>query len=274
MKGENGKDRPAALSNLLYMMRYAVKYVPGYFAALIAQTLLNALWMVFTSTLFLKMLFDAIDDDTDFSRIFAVVAAVAVLRIVLILFDKWVKNLCRPGAELTLHEKMQGELYEKVRMLDFGLYDSPGFYDNFIWTIRESDTRVLSMLDTCCSFLSSLVSSVGIFAVFLSIDVFAAFAVLAVSIANYFQNKKLNGLRYEKAMARNKITRRKEYAGRVFGRREYAKEMRMGGIADLMQENYRKAADDDIACLKSMRLASCLDRLRHQYWSAVCSRSS
>lgn len=101
------------------------------------------------------------------------------------------QDLCRPGAELTLHERMQGELYEKVRKL----------------------------------------SSAGILAVFLSIDVFAALAVPAVGAANYFLNKKLNGLRYERAMARNRITRRKEYAGRVFGRREYAMEMRMGGFA-------------------------------------------
>ncbi len=250
MKKVNKKDCPAAPANLLYMMRYAARYVPGYFAALIARTLLNALWTVFASTLFLKMLFDAIESNADFTRIFAVVAAVAVLRIALILFDKWVQDMCRPKAELTLHEKMQGELYEKALKLDFGLYDSPEFYDNFIWTIRESDTRVMSMLDACSGFLASLLSAAGILAAFLSIDVFAAITVLAVGIANYFLNKKLNGLRYEKAMERNKIIRRKEYSGRVFGRMEYAKEMRMGGLAGLMQENYRKAADDDVACLK------------------------
>ncbi len=250
MKKENDKDRSAAPANLLYMIRYAARYIPGYCAALIARTLLNALWTVFASTLFLKMLFDAIEGDADFRWIIAAVTAVAVLRIMLILFDKWVQDLCRPKAELTLHEKMQGELYEKALELDFALYDSPEFYDNFIWTIRESDTRVMSMLDACSGFLSSLVSAAGILAVFLSIDVLAALTVLAVGIANYFLNKKLNGLRYEKAIERNRITRRKEYAGRVFGRMEYAKEMRMGGIANLMQENYRKAADDDIACLK------------------------
>ncbi len=250
MKKRNGKDRPAALANLLYMMGYAARYVPGYFAALIARTALNALWTVFASTLFLKMLFDAIEGDTDFPRIFTAVMAVAVLRIALIIFDQWVLDLCRRGAELTLHERMQGELYEKALRLDFGLYDSPEFYDNFIWTIRESDARVMSMLDACSGFLSSLISAAGILAVFLSIDVFAALTVLAVGIANYFLNKKLNRLRYEKAMARNNITRRKEYAGRIFGRMEYAKEMRIGGIAGLLQENYRKAADDDIACLK------------------------
>lgn len=250
MKKENGKNRPAALANLLYMMRYAVRYVPGYSAALTAQTLLNALWMVFESTLFLKMLFDAIEGGVDFLQIFFAVTAVAVLRVALIIFDKWVQDLCRPRAELTLHERMQSELYEKALKLDFGLYDSPEFYDNFIWTIRESDTRVMSMLDACSGFLSSLISAAGILAVFLSIDMFAALTVLAVGIANYFLNKKLNGLRFEKAMARNNIIRRKEYACRIFGRMEYAKEMRMGGIAGLLQENYRNAADDDVACLK------------------------
>ena len=71
-------------------------------------------------------------------------------RMVLTLYGKWLANVYRPNANLKLHERMQTKLYEKALQLDLASYDNTEFYNDFIWAIRESDTRAVKVLTDVC----------------------------------------------------------------------------------------------------------------------------
>ena len=48
----------------------------------------------------------------------------------------------------------------------------------------------------------------------------------------------------------NPITRKLDYFTRVFYQNEYAKELRMGNMGALLQEDYEQTAEGKIACAK------------------------
>lgn len=50
----------------------------------------------------------------------------------------------------------------------------------------------------------------------------------------------------------NPITRKLDYFTRVFYQNEYAKELRMGNMGALLQEDYEQTAEEKIACAKNM----------------------
>ena len=145
---------------------------------------------------------------------------------------------------------MQTKLYEKALQLDLASYDNTEFYNDFIWAIRESDTRAVKVLTDVCSLCSCVITLVGMGAVFAAIDWMAALVVLASSVLGFFVRTKANQIRYAKAKEMNPITRKLDYFTRVFYQNEYAKELRMGNMGALLQEDYEQTAEEKIACAK------------------------
>ena len=224
------------VTKIFYMIRYIWKYTPCYMGILLLQVLGNALWDILVGMLFLKYLFDAIEAGADYSEILYRAVIVMVYRLILILYGKWIENIYRPKANLKLHEGMQTELYQKARKLDLAYYDNPDFYNQFIWAIHESDTRAVKIMSNLSDLLSSMISLLGMSAVFLAIDWIAALAVLVSSALSFFIRIKANKIKYQKMEEMKPLVRKTDYITRVFYQGDFAKELRMGDMVKILQD--------------------------------------
>lgn len=245
---KNGEQ--ISMKNVLFLLKYVQKYTPGYLAAELFLVIGNSVWDILVGMLYVKYLFDALETGISYGQVLTVTFCMIVYRMVLTFYGKWLANIYRPKANLKLHEKMQAELYEKACQLDLASYDNTEFYNEFIWAIRESDTRAVKILNDVCSFCSCVITLVGMGAVFAAIDWMAALVVLISSVLGFFVRTKANQIRYAKAKEMNPITRKLDYFTRVFYQGEYAKELRMGGMGTLLQEDYEQTAEQKIACAK------------------------
>ena len=190
------------VKNLRFMLKYAFKYTPSYPFITLCEAFGRAAWHII-GILFTKYVFDAIEAGVKFQTVLFWILLVAGYNAVFELFNKWRLEVYLPKIQLALHEGVQGELYQKARALDQACYDDPEFYNDFIWAIRQSDSRVSYVMGHMELLLNRLVSSVVILGVLISIDVIVAI-VLLVSIALSFVIKnKLNQLRYNKELEMN-----------------------------------------------------------------------
>lgn len=245
---KNGKQ--ISMKSVLLLLKYVRKYTPGYLALELLLVIGNSAWDILVGMLYVKYLFDALEKGADYRQVLAVTFCMIGYRMVLTLYGKWLANVYRPNANLKLHERMQTKLYEKALQLDLASYDNTEFYNDFIWAIRESDTRAVKVLTDVCSLCSCVITLVGMGAVFAAIDWMAALVVLASSVLGFFVRTKANQIRYAKAKEMNPITRKLDYFTRVFYQNEYAKELRMGNMGALLQEDYEQTAEEKIACAK------------------------
>ena len=232
---KNGKQ--ISMKSVLLLLKYVRKYTPGYLALELLLVIGNSAWDILVGMLYVKYLFDALEKGADYRQVLAVTFCMIGYRMVLTLYGKWLANVYRPNANLKLHERMQTKLYEKALQLDLASYDNTEFYNDFIWAIRESDTRAVKVLTDVCSLCSCVITLVGMGAVFAAIDWMAALVVLASSVLGFFVRTKANQIRYAKAKEMNPITRKLDYFTRVFYQNEYAKELRMGNMGALLQED-------------------------------------
>ncbi|MBQ9805728.1 MAG: ABC transporter ATP-binding protein [Clostridia bacterium] len=235
--------------NLRFMLGYSFKYTPSYLFITLIEAFGRAAYHII-GILFTKYLFDALEVGIEFETVLFWTLLVAGYYAVFELFNKWRLEVYSPKIKLALHEGVQNELYKKARELDQSCYDDPEFYDDFIWAIRHADDHVAQVMSSLELFLNYTVSSVVILGVIASIDwIVALVLVLAVSLGFVIKNK-LNKLRYEKNVEMNPINRKLEYIGRVFYLQDYAKELRQGGIAEHLQNDYRKTTESKITCIK------------------------
>ncbi len=235
--------------NLWFMMKYTFKYTPTYIIVTLTEAFGRGAWHII-GVLFTKYLFDSIEARIEFRHALFWILLVAAYNAVFEFFNKWRTEVYVPKVRLILHEGMQNELYKKARELDQSCYDDPEFYNDFIWAIRESDARTSQIMENLSIFINRIVSSAVIWGVLASMDLIVA-VVLLVSISLGFVIKnKLNKIRYDKKVEMNPIDRKLNYIGRVFYLQDYAKELRQGGIAEHLSNEYNKTTDVKISCIK------------------------
>ncbi len=235
--------------NVWFMIRYVLRYAPGYLLVTLLEALGKGGWHV-AGVLFTRYLFDAIEAGEDFRRVVTFLLFYAGYNAVFLLFSRWRLSVYLPKVELVLHEGIQNELYEKARKLDQSCYDDPEFYNDFIWAIRESDKRTVQIMENISLFLNRLLSGAVIWSLLASMDLYAALFLLCAVLAGFFVRNRLNRVRYEKKLELNPIARKKSYVGRVFYLSQYAKELRQGKISSLLREKYAGAVEEEISCIK------------------------
>ena len=235
--------------NLWFMLKYSFKYAPSYTLVTLGEALGRGAWHII-GVLFTKYLFDAIEAGIEFKKVLFWILLVAGYNAVFELFNKWRLEVYVPKVKLTLHEGIQNELYKKARELDQSCYDDPDFYNDFIWAIRESDGRVAQIMENFSIFINRIVSSAVILGLLASMDwVVAVVLLVSVSLGFVIKNK-LNKIRYDKNVEINPINRKLSYIGRVFYLQDYAKELRQGGIAEHLRNDYKTTTDTKITCIK------------------------
>ncbi len=237
------------IKNLWYMMKYTFKYTPTYIIVTLCEAFGRGAWHII-GVLFTKYLFDSIEAGIEFRTVLFWILLVAAYNAVFEFFNKWRLEVYVPKVKLSLHEGIQNELYRKAKELDQSCYDDPEFYNDFIWAIRESDARTAQIMENLSIFINRVVSSAVILGVLASMDwIVAAVLLLSVSLGFIIKNK-LNRIRYDRSIDMNPIDRKLSYIGRVFYLQDYAKELRRGGIAEHLRDEYNKTTDEKIACIK------------------------
>lgn len=235
--------------NLWFMLRYSFKYAPSYTFVTLVEAFGRGAYHII-GVLFTKYLFDAIESGIEFRNVLFWILLVAGYNAAFEFFNKWRLEVYIPRVKLILHEGIQNELYKKARELDQGCYDDPEFYSDFIWAIREADDRVVQVMENFSIFINRIISSAVILGLLVSMDWVVAIVLLfSVSLGFVIKNK-LNKIRYEKNLEMNPINRKLSYIGRVFYLQDYAKELRQGGIAEHLRNDYRTTTDTKIACIK------------------------
>ena len=249
-RDKNKRHNPARVSkNLWFMLKYSFKYAPSYTLVTLGEAFGRGGDHII-SVLLTKYIFDAIEKGTEFKTFLFWVLLATAYNAAFELFNKWRLEVYVPKVRLILHEGIQNELYEKARGLDQGCYDDPEFYNDFIWAIRESDVRTVQIMEDFSIFINRIVSSAVIFGLLATMDFIVAIVLLVSVSLGFVVKNKLNKINYEKYLEMNPINRKLGYIGRVFYLPDYAKELRQGGIAEHLRNDYKTTTDKKITCIK------------------------
>ena len=249
-KNKKKNHNPLRVSkNLWFMLKYVFRFCPMYILITLGEALGRAAYHII-GIFFTKYLFDAIEAGIEFKTVLFWALIVTGYNAVFELFNKWRQEVYVPKVRLVLHEGVQNELYKKARELDQSCYDDPEFYNDFIWAIRNSDEHVVQVVGAIELFINRTVSSIVILGLLATMDWVVAVVLLVSVLLGFVIKNSLNRIRYEKDVEMNPINRKLSYIGRVFYLQDYAKELRQGGIAGHLMNNYRVTTDEKIGCIK------------------------
>ena len=237
-------------SNLFYFLRLLFAASPALVIGELAWGVLTVLPGQLVSVLGVKYVIDIVTSGGDLKRLYAVVAVVvsllALCRLASYLYREFFWNVQREKAYYRLNRR----LYAKAAELDLASYDDPEFYNRFILTIESSGDNIQNLLGLVRRYFGNLISLIAISSVLLTIDPLCLVIILASILLFLPLSKAISNLQVQRQVENTRYHRRSDYFQRLFYLQDYAKEVRMNGIAPLLMERYDQAADDVIACQK------------------------
>lgn len=230
------KPRRRARTVLVYdakILRKVWKLCPAYMIFL-------ALWSVMwagidtAAVYFRNAMFNALDTSDAFMDVAVFILALAAFYVAVFIPDHIYSLIISPILDNRLRYRMHSELYRKAQRMDLACYDDPDFYNQFVWAMRESDSRAISVVRALFNIVNRIISATAISALLLTINVWMGILMLVgvgvTLVVEYFGNRLW--VRVMEIM--NPLWRRESYVTRVFNLSDYAKEMRTSGVGDMM----------------------------------------
>lgn len=192
------------------------------------------------SLFFVNEILNALDRGEGISRIFTLIGLMFAYTLAYELFYAWYYKLVNPLHKLNFIKIIHKQFFVKASKLDLECYDTPEFYNDFVYSMQNCDKSIVNTVDQLADLIRSIVASVSVFAVLINVDVIIAFVILAFAIVNMLISIVINGIYYKYDIEMNELWRKDWYIRRFFSLADYAKEIRLTDVGENMLSEYDK----------------------------------
>ncbi len=241
----NKKDRDRKLKanivfkNNFWMLKEIWKHTPSYVVLSVLSGIINGV-NSFISLLFLKNVMDYLEKGTEFIQYVELSVVFLLYWSLMSFYHNWYWQIFIPKIKEKLHMELYCVLFKQAIRLDLEKYDDPEFYNDFIWSLEQSYQRSTELMRDTELFISHIITSVSLISLILTIDIWMAVVIIAVSIVRMFTSDRLNKERRKRFEEFNPIYRMDGYIRRVFMLPDYAKETRATEVKDVLFDEFSK----------------------------------
>lgn len=236
------------LSNIFLVLKYYIKYVPVFFFGNIIFTIfVSAIWTL-QGPITTKYLLDALVNGKPVREIMIFLAGVTALVFVRHIFACYIVEYLQTVASITVREKLLKELHEKAACLDLEYYETPQFYTDYVWAAQQATEQFNETFYSFIVIVARLSETAFMGGVMIALDpVLLVFAIIMTVIRFAAQRIQIS-LRYQANMEAKPVERERDYAKRVFYLNDYAKEIRMSKIHEVIHDKFVNA-NDRLCCI-------------------------
>ena len=241
MKNKENKNKKPKQSikkiilNNLKMYAKVARVTPDFFIITVLKGIIYGA-NASAEAIFTVNLFDAIDGGADFPQVAAIIGYMALFYLGFYIFNALHKQYLHPLYQQKLRLKLHTELFKKAQKLDLSCYDDPEYYNDFVWAMDESGRTAVDMMDDMATIITRFVAGSTLFSLLFTIDVWVAILLLTMSVIGVVISQIANKLSFEQAKEMNPLGRVRSYINRVYHLQEYAKEVRISHVTDVLME--------------------------------------
>lgn len=237
------------ITNNLFMLKLFQKASGGLLACSITTTLMESLAKFVSNTLLLRFALNSIGTGKQFTSIAIVIFFWLLIRLIITIILSVYNQRFQPKQMKEVKKYLCNIVYEKASIVELECYENPKYYDKFKKAVDECEKRVGEVNTAIKELVACFTGFFSNFTLIVVIDPVLLFFVLIPLLVVPLQAK-INKIRYTKTMKITNENRKKDYTRRVFYLADYAKEMRLSEMPDLMLEKFRESGMHIIKIIK------------------------
>lgn len=221
------------------MLKFAWHYIPIYVIWELLYGVIMGVWSA-SGTIFTKLFYDAISSQAPFYRAAIIVIGMVIYYAVLQIWYQWYRNIYRLTKQQKLHYEMNRKLFEKAKTIDLSCYDNPEYYNEFVWAMSQSDSQTVGLIESLSTLVTQAVGLTLTTTVIASVSPILAIIAVFSSIVSIILRRLQMDLKLNSSIELNEVNRKSGYYERIFNIPDYAKEVRISHISEVVLEKYRE----------------------------------
>ena len=226
-----------SLKNTLYILKLIFKTAPWYLIGRIIMGLVTGLKHG-AEVLLISAVLNAIDRGESFESIVKIIAVMAVFWLCYYIFFHLYWGQMNARTRLRFQHKLQKTFFEKSSKLDLSSYDSPEFYNDFVYSMKNADGVMVKTTDALGDLVRSITGSASVFAVLFTLDPIIAYVVCGSAVVYMIFHRCMNHVAYKYNKLLNEQYRKEWYIDRFFNTPDFTKEIRLTNVSKVMLKEY------------------------------------
>lgn len=226
-----------------YFLGYILKKNKKYFCISVGINMIRGFSLAFANVLFLKVLFDNIEKQADFRHVVCIIGLYGIYQLIISFLYNWQWHYFSPIQKEKLSRDMRNDIFLRCKNISLSRLDEPKYYEEYKWCLDGVVELSNNIIQVWCDLLSNLSSLVVVCAVLIQVDYRLLIVDLVSFILLNFFNSRIGSCEAESVKELNMNKRKNDYVNRVFYLKEYAKDIRMSNVRELLLRNFHDAND-------------------------------
>lgn len=201
---------------------------------------------VFSSAFFLRYIVDVLDKGKDPGVIFSFIVICGILFSCISLYSNYTENVTFPLENTRLYGGIYRTLYAKAKNVELRCYEDSDFYNRYTMAIDDAGEKVTAVIDSIWGIVTGIFAVVVVFYSMFTVAPLSILFIVSPLVGNFLFGNIKNRLefrRYQESAPNDKVM---NYVNRVMYLPDYAKEIRMSKVFNLLRHQYDEATDSNV----------------------------
>ena len=260
MKEEKQTKEKLTMKRTLANDWYALKLGFAYSKPLVIHTFimvtLGYFEWVFFDAIFMREIVNGLDQNVGFTRIFTFILICGAFFALTNLHGNYAENVVVPLEMTRLYGGIYKQLYKKAKNVELRCYEDAEFYNKYTMAMDGADEKVYRIISSFCGIFSGSFATVAVFYFMFQIDHYAVLFIICPLLGNFvFGNikNKYEFKRYQEQAPNDKVL---NYVNRTMYLPDFAKEVRLSNIFNLLKQQYHDATVRNVKIAKKYAFAN------------------
>lgn len=238
---EKNMKRKGIFKNYIYLLSLIAKASPLRIPLTVVTEVISSFFGIFYSVLFFSYFMERVSVGADFHEVLFLLVSVGVINIIYEVLLSLYRNLYAARSNIKISLFIRSMVYEKILTMDMASFDNAKYYDEVTFTAENIFDRTLGILDTLASFSAHLFCTGVLFTFFGKVSGWVIVVVLLSLTLGLVTEPIKNRIRFRHTEQAVPFNRRLDYLNRVLISSDYAAELRVTHIKNVLQNTLRAA---------------------------------
>ena len=197
-------------------------------------------WL-FYSAFFMRYVINALQSGETFQAIMIFIGITVGVFATMALYNSFIQGYVAPVANASLNKQLYQKLFKKSRNVELECFENSDFYDKYTLAMKNADTRLYETVDQLFGVLFGFFASIFAFIFMFQVDHLSVAFILLPIIGNFYFRRLNSHVDYERNKDMAPHNRRIDYINRIMYLKDYAKEIRLTNIFNLLKRQYTDA---------------------------------
>ncbi len=236
--------------NNIYIIKLLWKISKGRVIAELLQSFFGYANWVFFGIVFIKYLVSSIEKGRSFEEIMTFLVVSTLVFLIPSAFGSWYIHRYKERTNADIFARVNTLLFDKATEVELACYEDTEFYNQFTFAMKDCHIRLAEILENICTIFTSVIAAAFSLYYMYTIEPFVIVFILGPVIGNFVFGKLINEVKFKQKKESVPYTRKMDYVNRSIYLSEYAKELRMTSVFQVLKKLYMEGFSGVIGKIK------------------------